>query len=163
FAGDWSLAAAEAVCGGPGIEPSNVLDVLGRLVDKSLVVAQAPNPRGEVRYRLLETLREDALERPPPDATLATTTRRPARYLLQLAERAEAQYEAGDEVGALSTVEPEHDNVRATLRHFLDHGEAELAARLAGALAKFWFFRGHLNEGGAALKEVLAEAERAGL
>jgi predicted ATPase/DNA-binding CsgD family transcriptional regulator len=163
FAGDWTLVAAEAVCGGFGIEPSNMLDVLGRLVDKSLVVAHSPNTRGEVRYRLLETLREYALDRLTADGTRATTARRHARYFLELAEKAEAGYEAGDEVGALSTVEPEHDNVRAALRHFLVCGEAELAARLAGALAKFWFFRGHLNEGGSALKEVLAEAERAGL
>src|SRR6266571_2729462 len=163
FAGDWNLAGAEAVCGGDGIEPSTVLDLLGRLVDKSLVVAQLPDSRGEVRYRLLETLRQYALERLRADDSIAATTRRHTLYFLELAVRAEARYEAGDEVGALSTLEPEHDNVRATLRHFLANGEAELAARMAGAVGKFWFFRGHLNEGRATLREVLAQAEQVAL
>jgi predicted ATPase/DNA-binding CsgD family transcriptional regulator len=163
FGGEWNLAAAEAVCGGNGIEPSAVLDLVGRLVDKCLVVAQLPNSRGEVRFRLLETLREYALERLNEDRTFASVARRHAFYFLDLAERAEVQYEAGDEVGALSTVEPEHANVRAALRHFLVNREAEYAARLAGALGKFWFFRGHLNEGRAALGEVLAQADQLGL
>ncbi|MCA1644460.1 MAG: LuxR C-terminal-related transcriptional regulator [Chloroflexi bacterium] len=163
FAGDWHLAGAEAVCGGDGIEPSTVFDLFGRLVDKSLVVAQLPNTRGEVRYRLLETLREYALERLTADGSIAATTRRHALYFLELAERAEARYEAGDEVGALSTLEPEHDNIRAALRHFLADSEAELAARMAGAVGKFWFFRGHLNEGRATLREVLAQAEQVAL
>jgi predicted ATPase len=84
FAGDWSLIAAEAVCGGDGIEPSSVLELLGHLVDKSLVTVQPPAPGTgrEVRYRLLETLRHYALERlaaektpspPRRGATLVTT------------------------------------------------------------------------------------------
>jgi len=56
FVGDWNLPAAEGICSGAEIEPSAILDLLGRLIDKSLVVAQLTNPRGEVRYRLLETL-----------------------------------------------------------------------------------------------------------
>jgi len=63
-----------------------------------------------------------------------------------VAEREEARYQSGDEAGALSRIDPEQDNIRATLRHFLASVEAELAARLAGAVGKFWFFRGHLNE-----------------
>jgi len=138
FAGDWSLEAAEAVGGGGGIEPSAVLDLLGRLVDKSLVEAQLPNPRGMVRYRLLETLREYALERLTAETTLAAARHRHARYFLELVERADARLWAGDDAGAVSRIEPEYDNVRAALRHFLATGEAECAARLAGALGTFW-------------------------
>ena len=141
-----------------------MVDLLGHLVDKSLVVAQPPAPGtgGEVRYRLLETLRQYALERlaaEPPTAA----ARRHARYFLDLVERADARLWAGDEAGALGTIEPEHDNVRAALRHFLATGEAEGAARLAGALGMFWFFRGYFGEGRAWLREVLDAADRAGL
>jgi predicted ATPase/DNA-binding CsgD family transcriptional regulator len=163
FAGDWNLPAAEAICSDDEIEPGAVVDVLGRLVDKSLVVAQPPTPLGEVRYRLLETLREYAREQLAGDGTLAAMSRRHASYFLDLAEREEARYEEGDEAGALGRIEPEQDNIRAALRHFLASGEAELAARLAGATGKFWFFRGHLNEGRATLVDVLALAEQAGL
>jgi hypothetical protein len=57
----------------------------------------------------------------------------------------------------MSSIEPEHDNVRAALRHFLATGEAELAARLAGALGMFWFFGGYFGEGRAWLREVLGQ------
>lgn len=56
FAGGFDLALAEAVCGGPGAEDSDVLDRLASLVDKSLVVAE-PTSRGPMRYRLLQTVR----------------------------------------------------------------------------------------------------------
>src|SRR5439155_20246372 len=80
---------------------------------------------------------------------------RHARYFLELVAGAGARLWAGDEAGAVSSNEPEHDNVRAALRHFLTTGEAECAARLAGALGTFWFFRGHFDEGRAWLREVL--------
>jgi predicted ATPase/DNA-binding CsgD family transcriptional regulator len=162
FAGDWSLEAAEAVAAGDGIEASAVLDLLGHLVDKSLVAAQLPNPRREVRYRLLESLREYALERLRAETNLAAATHRHARYFLEFAERADARLWAGDDAGAATSVEPEHDNVRAALRHFLATGEAECAARLAGALGMFWFFRGHFDEGRAWLREVLGQLTAGG-
>jgi len=62
FAGGWTLEACEGVAGGDGIERSSVLDLLSRLVAKSLVVS-APGPTGAVRYRLLETVRQYARER----------------------------------------------------------------------------------------------------
>ena len=127
------------------------------------MVAQLPNPRGEVRYRLLETLREYALERLTAETTLAATTRRHALYFLELAERADARLWAGDEAGALSTIEPEHDNVRAALRHFLATGEAELAARMAGAVGMFWFFRGHLTRAVPGCVRCWPRPEQAGL
>src|SRR6266567_3728375 len=162
FAGNWSLEAAEAVGGGDGIKPSTVLDLLGHLVDKSLVVAQLPNLRGEVRYRLLETLREYALERLTAETTLGAARQRHARYFLEFAERADARLWAGDDAGAVSSIEPEHDNVRAAMRHLLATGEAECAARLAGALGMFWFFGGYLGEGRAWLREVLSQIEAIG-
>ena len=159
FSGDWSLEAAEAIGGGDGIEPTTVLDLLGHLVDKSLVVAQPPtmDTGGQIRYRLLDTLRQYALERLTAESSLATAARRHARYFLDLVERADAHLWAGDEARAVASIEPEHDNVRAALRHFLNTGEAECAARLAGALGMFWFFCAHCSEGRAWLREVLGQ------
>ena len=163
FAGDWTLEAAEAVGGGDGIEPGSVLDLLGHLVDKSLVVAQPPPPGmgGQFRYRLLETLREYALERLTADGTLAATARRHAHYFLDLVERADARLWAGEEAGAVASIEAEHDNVRAALRRFLATGEIEGAARMGGALGMFWFFGGYCTEGRVWLHDVLRQAEPA--
>jgi predicted ATPase/DNA-binding NarL/FixJ family response regulator len=162
FAGDWSLEAAEAVGGGDGIEPNAVIDLLGSLVDKSMVVTQTPRPGDrQVRYRLLETLREYALERLTIDSRTDAAMGRHALYFLELAERADKQYWAGDEARALSTIESDHDNVRAALRHFLAGGDGESAARFAGGLSMFWFIRGHCSEGRAWLREVLEQVEAA--
>jgi predicted ATPase len=158
FAGDWSLEAAEAVVGGDGIEPSAVMDLVGNLVDKSLVVAQPTAPgNGQVRYRLLETLREYALERLSTESNVAPTVRRHAHYFLELAEGADNRYWAGDEARALSSIESDHDNFRAAMRHFVASGEGECAARLAGGLSMFWFIRGYCSEGRTWLREVLAQ------
>ena len=127
-----------------------MVDLLGHLVDKSLVVVQPPAPGtgGEVRYRLLETLRQYARERLAAEDAPAAAARRHARYFLDLVERADARLWAGDEPGAMGRIAPEHDNVRAALRHLLATGEAEGAARLAGALGMFWFFRATSRRGG---------------
>src|SRR5262245_46049196 len=82
---------------------------------------------------------------------------RHARYFLDLTERADNQYWAGDEARALSSIESDHDNVRAALRHFLASGDGESAARLAGGLGMFWFIHGQCGEGRAWLREVLSQ------
>ena len=162
FAGDWTLEAAEAVCGGDGIGPSQVLGLLGRMVESRW---WSPNRRmragksASVCWKLCVSTRSSGSPRKAAWPTRHAAT----RATRGVGGESRGRFEAGDEVGALGSVEPEHDNVRAALRHLLVSGEAELAARLSGALAKFWFFRGHLNEGGAALKDVLALAEQAGL
>jgi predicted ATPase len=62
FASGWTLEAIQAVCGGLYTEYNDdVLDLLGQLVDKSLVLAEAA-PEGYVRYRMLETIRQFARE-----------------------------------------------------------------------------------------------------
>ena len=115
---------------------------------------------GQVRYRLLETLREYALERLTTERSIAAVARRHARYFLDLVERTDARLWAGDEASALTEIE------RSTITFALPcgiscaSGEAEYAARMAGALGMFWFFRGHCSEGRAWLREVLGQVAR---
>ena len=160
FAGGWSLDMAEAVGAGEGIDQSSVMDLLGRLVDKSLVVVQPHTERAgeQVRYDLLETLRHYALERLTADNSLESTARRHASYFLDLVERADARFWASDEAGALSSIEPEHDNVRAALRYFLSTGAVDYALRLASSMGMFWFIRGYCTEGRTWLHEALGLA-----
>ena len=61
FAGGWTLASAEEVCAGNGIDASDVIEQLASLVDKSLVVTD--EHAGATRYRMLETIRQYALDR----------------------------------------------------------------------------------------------------
>ncbi len=114
FAGGFALEAAEQVCAGEGIERVDVLDLLSRLVDKSLVVAEERG--GEARYRLLETVRqygEEKLDESTEEA--AATSRHHAGYFLELAEAAEPAMLMPGQEAWMARLELEHDNLRAAL------------------------------------------------
>jgi len=164
FAGGWTLEAAEEVCSGEGIERDDVLDLLSRLVDKSLVVTEAsPRAGEEVRYRMLETIRQYGRER--LEAAAGTTARpeaervreRHAEYYLALAEEgdtgeAEHELRGARSLAWLERMETELGNLRAALSWALDRGEAgeheeELGLRLSVALYWFWHTHDHQSEG----------------
>jgi non-specific serine/threonine protein kinase len=152
FAGGWTLEAAEAVGAGPGVTSAEVLERLCALVDQSLVTVE--ERAGAERYRLLETVRQYAVERLVASGHDLAARERHAAYFLALAEAAEP-YEGPRQAWWLQRLELEHDNVRAALRWYIEQGRAEHALRLAGVLARFWLGRGHLREGRARLTEVL--------
>jgi predicted ATPase/class 3 adenylate cyclase len=156
FAGGWTLEAAEAVGAGEGLEPTAVLDLLTRLVDKSLVVAEE-SPDGTARYRLLETLRQYARQKlAARGAAGDALRRRHAAHYLALAEQASPYLTGPQQLVWLARLEVEYANLQAALRWALDSGEADLGLRLAAALTWFWYLRRHLTEGRAWLAAVLA-------
>ena len=153
FAGGWRLPAAGAVW---GTAPAETLDLLARLVERSLVLAE---PRGAaVRYRLLETLRQFAREHLAGRGEAEAVGERHARYFLARAEELGARLEDRDLATWLDELEGEHDNLRAALAWLRDRGAAEQGLRLAGALRLFWHLRGHLSEGREWLAQLLALA-----
>ncbi|WP_406183519.1 AfsR/SARP family transcriptional regulator [Streptomyces sp. NBC_01006] len=147
FAGGCDVAAAEAVCADPdAADTPDVLDLLGSLVDKSLVVA-APAPDG-MRYRLLETIREYAAERAaahPADRRAAA--HRHAAHFLALAEEAEPLLRGAAQLPWIRRIETELDNLRAALLHTVHTGAVETGQRLALALGWFWWLRNYRTEG----------------
>ena len=145
FAGGFTLEAAEAVGTGGHIEEVEVLDILARLVDKSLVLVVERG--GEARYRLLEPVSQYAREKLRESGEASRVLTRHAEYYLALAEEAEPEL-SGDRQGEwLERLEAEHDNFRAALGLSLEGGDAELGLRLAGVLGGFWYKRGYLREG----------------
>jgi predicted ATPase/DNA-binding CsgD family transcriptional regulator len=150
FAGDWTLDAAEAVCGGDGI-----VDRLAELVDRSLVRAQ-PGPDGPARYRLLEPLRQYGAERLAGRDDRDQIAARHSRFFVLFGEHAERELVGPDQIAWLRRVELEHDNIRAALAWLLAHRDAEAALRLSGALWRFWRARDHLTEGREWLERALA-------
>src|SRR6185295_3796880 len=108
FAGGFSLEAAEAVCAGGDVEPGEVLDLLANLVEKSLVVHE---PESE-RYRLLETIREYALERLRAAGEEHEVRERHLRHYLARAEQALDGVRGGGP-GAFRIFEIEHENLLA--------------------------------------------------
>ena len=113
FAGGFDLEPAEVVCGGEGIEPADVLDVLTRLVDKSLVLAD--EQAGEARYRLLEPIRQYARERLAGSGEEAVVRRRHAAHYRALAEGAEPELWGPHQAAWLARLERDRDNLRAAL------------------------------------------------
>lgn len=157
FAGGWTLEAAEAVCAGEGIEQTEVLDLLAQLVDKSLVLVDETAREG-MRYRLLETIRQYGRERLAESGDAESVRRKHALFCVVFAEKAEDRL-TGPEVRTwLDWFEAEHDNIRGALKWALE-GDAEIALRLAGAMWKFWDWRGYVEEGRKWLEAVLASSD----
>lgn len=155
FAGGWTLEAAEAV-GPDGEGGADILDLLNRLVDKSLVVAEVAQD-GPIRYRMLEPVRQYARERLEESEEFDATLCRHAAFFLALAEEAQPELKGAQHEAWLERLETEHDNLRAALSWTLENRKMEVALRLGAALGEFWHMRGHLSEGRRWLEAALAK------
>ncbi|MFF7017273.1 BTAD domain-containing putative transcriptional regulator [Streptomyces sp. CS065A] len=151
------LAAAEAVCAGDGVARDEVLDLVTRLVDRSLVVVVA-GPTGP-RYRLLESVAAYATERLHEMEDLTAVRDRHLLHYRALAEQAEPQLRGAGQRPWLARLDAEAGNLRTALDEAVRRagaGEPEEAARLATALAWWWLLRGRLTEARRSLGAVLA-------
>ena len=158
FVGGWTLEAAEAVGAGDGVREEEIMDLLSRLVDKSLVIAESGGD-GTLRYRMLEPIRQYGQSLLVESDELETVRHLHAEWFLGLAERAELELRGRTQAAWLERLEREHDNLRAALSWALEQREAELGLRLGGALGEFWHMHGHLSEGRRWLEAALATGE----
>ena len=155
FAGGFSLLAAERLLDDA---PSTLLELLTSLVDKSLVIDDEL-PTGERRFRMLETIREFALEQLESRREAATARRRHAEWCMDEVARVEARVLGPDERQWLDHYDREHDNIRTALAWALtDTGDVGIAEMLSGPLWLFWFFRAHATEGRRWLDLVIAQS-----
>ncbi|MBG0824682.1 AfsR/SARP family transcriptional regulator [Planomonospora sp. ID91781] len=145
--------AAEAVCAGDGVHPADVLDLLVRLVDRSLVV-MVDGPDGP-RYRLLESVAAYCLDRLQEAGELDRVRRRHLLHHIGFAERAEAHLRGPGQRRWLRRLDAEAANLRAALNTAVREADAEGALRLAVALAWYWFLRGRLTEARRSLSAAL--------
>src|SRR5262249_23803619 len=153
FSGGWTLAAAEAVTSADGIKTHQVLGLLGRLVDKSLVVIDSQTPES-VRFRFLETIRQYAWERLAGSGELDSMRRRQLSWSLELAE--DLQPPGMHHPWHAQNSLQEQDNLRAGLLWAIHRGDAEAGLRVAVVLAHLWYMQGHYSEGRARLRELLS-------
>ncbi len=167
FVGGFDLDAAEAVAAAGGEHGQDergrgegVLDGVAALVDKSLVTVEDRRTE-RVRYRLLESMREYALERLAHEGEADAAGHAHARYVLALAERAAPELLGPRQRAWFLRLEQEHENLRAARDWLAVQGEDDLALRLAAALGYFWWARSYIEEGRRALEETLARAPRA--
>jgi predicted ATPase/DNA-binding SARP family transcriptional activator len=130
FGGGFTLESAVAVCDAS-------LDGVATLIDDSLL------ERDGERLRMLETIREYALEQLDADEDAEFVRRRHAEHFLKLAE----SEPVAEQAAWLARIDAERDNFRSALNWCLELGEASLALRIAAALWEYWWVRGHLAEG----------------
>ncbi|MCW2667507.1 MAG: Multi-domain regulatory protein [Frankiales bacterium] len=153
FHGGWTMEAAEAVVTGEDLPADAVLDVLDHLVNRSMVV---PEPGSPSRYRMLETLRQYAIEELDASGERDDTAARHARFFRHFAEQAEQSLRGHGQRAALQRLRNEHPNLRAALAWLsADPGRVEDGLRLAGSLALFWHLGRHV-EGREVLSGLIA-------
>jgi predicted ATPase/DNA-binding CsgD family transcriptional regulator len=163
FAPNWPLEAAEAICAGDyatangsaALPPGDVLGIVLRLVDRSLVQLD----QGAGRYRLLETIRHYCREKLEEAGETEQSSRRHFTWYLRLAEEGAPRMGGPGERDWLDTLEQERDNASAALAWAIGEGLAEDAAQLALALWPFWQARWYLREGQQWLEQIVALGE----
>jgi tetratricopeptide (TPR) repeat protein len=152
FASGFTLEAAEFVVAGTDLEPASILDLLSSLVYKSLV--EVDEREAEVRYRLLEPVRQYALSKlkEANEEPLVRTHHRD--FFIALAEGGHAGLISQDRGSWQKRIEAEHDNIRAALQWSIAAAAFEEAFRLGAAMARFWARHGYLEEGWKWLQEL---------
>jgi predicted ATPase/class 3 adenylate cyclase len=156
FAGNFDLEAVEGVAAdGEDVDAAEILDLLGHLVDKSLVVVSGKG--GAARYRLLETVRQYAGQKLVEGGAEEAARRRHRDHFLRYAD----DYISGPpfmEALRLIQYDLSYDNLRAALEWSLARDDADASLHLVAVLASYWVLGGHFAEGRPRLEKVLAMA-----
>jgi len=160
FVRGWTLEAAEAV-GGEVDRAEEVLLGLARLVDTSLVDQQEEAADGETRFRLLELVREYALERLRASGEIDMVRERHANYFMNVGHQARVGLAGAEEEVWLSRLARENENLRAAFEWAKQHDVAS-GLRLAGDVLDYWDARGLISEGRQWLEDLLDLDLRAG-
>jgi predicted ATPase len=155
FAGGFSLEAAEGACAFGQVTAADVVDLLGQLIDKSLLTME-PH-RDLARYRLLETIRQYGQERLVAAGEVEEQRIRHQQYFLDWAERTQRRMWGPDQAAALEEAHDDADNVAQAVAWSLARDDWDLALRLAGALDRFWSTY-RTNQGRRLLEEALEAA-----
>lgn len=154
FAGGCTINAAAAVCRLPGEDATDPQLGVVELAGKSLL-EPVPGGSGEARFVALESVRQLSLELLSDSGDTERFMRRHAEWALELAEGQDNRLTGAGQAEALAALEMEHANLRAALGWSV--GQAtDLATRLCGALWRYWWMRGHLDEGRRWLQLALA-------
>lgn len=152
FAGGWTLEAAESLCGFAELEASDIVVLLSRLVDQSLVVAE-DDAQGARRYRLLETMRAYALERLRASGAESVVRARHLDWYTAFALHTDHVMRRAIDLPWLArtvagmNVVREIDNLRAAWQWSIGGGDVEQGMRLAAGLLPFFYSIGYLGEG----------------
>jgi predicted ATPase len=161
FSGGWTLRAAESICADPkevfsatALQREDILDLLGKLVDKSLIVTEAVNQQS--RYHLLETVREFGREKLSQLDELPEILNRHLTHFSEYAEESESHLDGVEQAKWIAISEKEHNNFRAAIDYALTPGaDLMYGLRIGAAISLFWLERNHFHEGIERLQKLL--------
>jgi predicted ATPase/DNA-binding SARP family transcriptional activator len=160
FRGSWTLQAMQAVAAEAPLDPPGAVDLLGRLVDRSLVVLDRAEVHrdGGPRYHLLETIRQYAAERLAEAGEIDAVARTHAGYLTALAEQAETELRGDGQARWLPRLAAERDDIDAALAWCTAHAmeEPDAGLRLVAPLGWYWYFATHPDGGGRVASMLVA-------
>ncbi|MBV9713080.1 MAG: hypothetical protein JO011_19435, partial [Ktedonobacteraceae bacterium] len=165
FMGGWTLEAAETICAGEGVAQAEMLDLLGKLIHKSLVLVseevfpasinEASRMYKQARYRLLETIREYGREKLQTAGEEQGLQVRHLAFFLQLAQKADTHLRGPEQLYWLACLDREHGNLQVAL-HTARQADSGGALRLASSLAFYWIIRAQFIQGRKELEETLS-------
>ena len=154
FVGGFDLSAAETICGTTPLDSIDVLDLLGSLVEKSLVMLDESGD--SPRYRMLETIREYAREKLEQSGESGSTAEHHCQHYFVFSKQVRDGLKGPDQAAWIGQAEIELDNVRASIALALAGGiDAFLAVKFSVALQNFWILRGYTTEGRSLLRAAL--------
>jgi predicted ATPase/DNA-binding SARP family transcriptional activator len=156
FSGGFGLPAAELVTAGDDLVASDVVDIIGHLVDKSLVVVVERH--GVTRYQLLQTIADYALEKLAEADEEPATRDRHLTWIVELAASAEPALRGPNAVDWAAVLDAERDNIRSAVEWAVQRGRMEEAVAAVAGFAYGWYISGAVNEGRTLLEAVLASA-----
>ena len=133
FGREWGVDAAQAVC-----EIDDTPNNLDRLVDKSLLRYARQDENGDLRFQMLQAVREYALEQLTESAEAPKMQRRHAGYYLEMAQQAERTIGTPQQTGWMRQIKLEHENLQIALQWMLYREETEMALNLLGAVWRFY-------------------------
>lgn len=143
FAGPVTLADAEEVCADEDVPRDDVFDVLAALVDKSLA---DPVGDGEVRYRLLETIRAYAMDRLTDSGSADRFRYRHAAHVLDVARRSEPLLRGPEQLRTVVRMDGLREDIAAALQWSIETDDAATANGLVAAIGLYWMLRGMHGE-----------------
>jgi predicted ATPase len=160
FADSWTLEAAEEICAGDSIASCEILDLLTQLVNKSLVVVIAEGSQsGEMRYRMLETIRQYTREKLLETDSSEAIRDKHLAYFVKLTEQAKPELHRSTQGFWLNKLDDELDNLRVSLEWALS-GDGKDGLQIITSTARFWFLRSTSKEVESWLRQLLQRYDK---
>jgi non-specific serine/threonine protein kinase len=158
FVGGFTLDAAETVCGAGESAAPDVLAGIAAIVDSSLITP-IKLPSSDLRFEMLETIREFGLEQLAAGGREQEARKRHFDWCVGMALEGKSQDFGANETALLDRLELEHDNIRGALAWSIEHGQIEAGMQLACWVWPLWFFRSYFADGRTWMERLVQRAE----